>query len=90
MAHFRATIRGQRGEASRLGNGSSGMRALVQTWDYDLRVSVDWNGVDDLATVELVPHDGSGTPLCVATANLTEGTWRSGHYRYQRARAKSA
>ncbi len=35
MAHFRAVIQGQRGEASRLGNGSSGMRAVVQTWGYE-------------------------------------------------------
>ena len=69
-----------------LGSASSGMRALVQTWDYDLRVSVDWDGVDDIATVELVPHDGSGAALCVATRNLTDGTWRSGRYHYQRAK----
>jgi hypothetical protein len=38
MAQFRATISGQRGEASRLGSKNSGMSALVNGWNSGVRV----------------------------------------------------
>lgn len=33
MAHFRGEIRGQRGEASRLGSKQSGLTVAAQAWD---------------------------------------------------------
>lgn len=41
MAHFRATIRGQRGEASRLGGAKSGLTANVNGWDIGVRVEAE-------------------------------------------------
>ena len=38
MAHFRATIQGTRGEASRLGHKKSGIRASVSGWDSGVYV----------------------------------------------------
>jgi hypothetical protein len=38
MAHFRATIQGSRGEASRLGGMSSGITARVNGWSGGVRV----------------------------------------------------
>ena len=38
MARFRATIKGQRGEASRLGSSKSGIRADVNGWHLGVRV----------------------------------------------------
>lgn len=38
MAQFRATIKGQRGEASRLGSKSSGLRAEVNGWNVGVVV----------------------------------------------------
>lgn len=38
MAHFRATIQGQRGEASRLGSEKSGIMARVNGWTAGVRV----------------------------------------------------
>ncbi len=40
MAHFRATIQGMRGEASRLGTKSSGMYACIDGWDIGIDVSI--------------------------------------------------
>ena len=39
MAHFRATIRGQRGQASRLGSKKSGITASINGWDLGVMVS---------------------------------------------------
>lgn len=38
MARFRATIQGQRGEASRLGGAKSGIHADVNGWSVGVRV----------------------------------------------------
>jgi hypothetical protein len=38
MARFRATIKGQRGEASRLGSLASGLSARVNGWDSGVLV----------------------------------------------------
>ena len=38
MAHFRSTISGNRGEASRLGHKTSGMVARVNGWTSGVRV----------------------------------------------------
>jgi hypothetical protein len=39
MAQFRAIIRGQRGEASRLGSKKSGIQATINGWHCGVRVS---------------------------------------------------
>jgi len=83
MAHFRAVIKGQRGEASRLGSKKTGIYARVQSWGHDLIVNVthyddkDVAGdktleAGDWATIELTPHSGSCGKL-VARVNLTTG-----------------
>lgn len=47
MAHFRGTIKGQRGEASRLGGKNSGITANINGWDAGVRVvAFERNGVD--------------------------------------------
>jgi hypothetical protein len=38
MARFRATIKGSRGDASRLGDARTGMTASVNGWDLGVRV----------------------------------------------------
>lgn len=38
MAQFRATVQGQRGQASRLGSKRSGLRAAVNGWDSGIYV----------------------------------------------------
>lgn len=41
MARFRATIRGGRGEASRLGNAQSGIKAHVNGWNVGVSVEAE-------------------------------------------------
>ena len=41
MAQFRATIRGNRGQASRLGTKTSGIEAFVNGWDTGVAVVLD-------------------------------------------------
>jgi hypothetical protein len=47
MARFRATIKGNRGEASRLGSAKSGITAKVNGWDAGIRVHGDSMGDSD-------------------------------------------
>jgi hypothetical protein len=44
MAQFRATIRGQRGEASRLGSKKSGITANVNGWGIGVHVEASHAG----------------------------------------------
>jgi hypothetical protein len=62
VAQFRGTLRGQRGEASRLGSKVSGLEANVASWQGAVRVSL-WTRDDgvDMARVELGQHsNGAG------------------------------
>lgn len=83
MAHFRAVIQGQRGEASRLGSKKTGMTIVAQTWGFDLRLDMSHCsneraaedrtlGAGDWASVELVRH-GERMGKLVARINLTTG-----------------
>lgn len=72
MAHFRAVIKGARGEASRLGTKSSGMYAKVQTWGWDVVVKA-WEGTKhDICRIELENHT-TGERRDVGMFNLTTG-----------------
>ena len=53
MAHFRATVQGNRSEASRLGTAKSGLRVTANGWDVGIKVyaSVDSSGADILQVV---------------------------------------
>ena len=62
MAQFRGWIKGQRGQASRLGSKNSGLAANLASWQGSVTVSL-WTTDDgvDMARVELAPHtNGAG------------------------------
>lgn len=61
MAHFRGTISGSRGEASRLGTKASGMHVEAQSWGGKVvvRLYAVENGRDH-AEVTLENHHGGG------------------------------
>lgn len=63
MAHFRGTIKGQRGEASRLGSKKSGLTVEAASWQGKVvvRLCADEHGGPDEAVVSLEPHHGQGT-----------------------------
>ena len=46
MAAFRGTVRGQRGEASRLGSAQSGLRVNCNAWDIGVEAYASHDGCD--------------------------------------------
>lgn len=62
MAHFRGTIQGARGSASRLGHKSSGLQTIAASWQGAVHVELYAGAGDvDFARVSLQPHLGAGT-----------------------------
>jgi len=57
MAQFRATIKGQRGEASRLGSKASGLKITVNGWDIGLLAYAEHQNDEDV--IELYATGGS-------------------------------
>jgi hypothetical protein len=61
MAHFYGTIKGHRGEASRLGMKASGLNVRAASWQGAVTVRLyDLGGVD-MAEVCLDTHHGAGS-----------------------------
>ncbi len=61
MAHFYATIQGNRKEATRMGTASSGIVSKTASWEGAVRVELWQHGNGkDYATVSLVPWHGNG------------------------------
>lgn len=65
MAHFRGTVSGARGEASRLGHKASGMRVEAQSWQGKVVTVLTYDETTgkDMATVYLERHNGAGTSV---------------------------
>jgi hypothetical protein len=63
MAHFYATIKGNRGLASRMGTKFGGMVSYTASWEGSVRVGLyhDEKTGQDLVRVELKPWRGEGT-----------------------------
>ncbi len=63
MAQYRATLRGTRGEASRLGSKSTGMFAHVASWQGAVEVELTYDPATDTdnARVVLTRHHGNGS-----------------------------
>ena len=62
MAHFRGTIHGQRGRASRLGSTKSGLSAHIASWQGAVNVHLSHDAVTgvDYVEVALTSHYGQG------------------------------
>jgi hypothetical protein len=62
MAHFRGTIAGQRGAASRLGSKASGLTVEAQSWQGRVVIDLyhDEKTGQDMAHVYLGTHHGAG------------------------------
>lgn len=59
MAHFRAIIQGQRGEASRLGSKKSGLTGEVAGWTAGVRLSAHAGEEGD--TIQVIADAGNGS-----------------------------
>jgi len=75
MAHFRAVIKGARGEASRLGHKATGISTLLQTWGFDVRVTCEHQDGKDSASIELVNHS-TGQRIPLLDLNLSANDYR--------------
>ena len=60
MAQFQADIEGTRGRASRLGTKTSGMLAVVRSWEGQVSVYLSHHDDVDHAYVTLEPHSSHG------------------------------
>lgn len=57
MAHFYGTLRGNRGQASRLGTKLSGLQTIAASWQGAVSVSLyhDETTGEDTVSVNLIP-----------------------------------
>jgi hypothetical protein len=62
MARYFGTVQGGRGEASRLGHASSGIRAEVCSWSGKVHTSIQASGDDDLVHIRADTHGSSRNP----------------------------
>lgn len=81
MAHFYGWIKGQRGEASRLGNKSSGLSVTAASWAGAIEVTLERdeeNEVDRFIVRERKWH-GSGNERVLATGIIGDKNVGHGH-----------
>lgn len=60
MAHFRGTISGDRGEASRLGTKNSGLQTGCDGWNLGATCTIEYNEKKDRDEVSVSITCGSG------------------------------
>ena len=73
MAHFFASIQGQRGKATRLGSKASSINATVASWQGAVDVRLWHNGAtgEDMAEVSLIPWGNSGVHKVLFTGPVS-------------------
>jgi hypothetical protein len=69
LARFRGVLQGGRGEATRLGHGTSGLRGRVEGWDCGVKVVafVDAEGRDCFEVYETAGSNRSAADKLVLT-----------------------
>ncbi len=70
MAHFRGTLQGGRGEASRLGHKSSGLNATLASWNGAIEVTLRATPEGDVAEIWQKTHHGHGISEKIADVVL--------------------
>lgn len=73
MAQFRAVIKGQRGEASRLGSKNSGINTSVNGWNAGVRVVAEHVDGKDVFHVYRAWGSNGGRALGQRVTTITEG-----------------
>jgi hypothetical protein len=75
MARFRATIKGARGDASRLGDAASGLTTTTNGWHVGVRVDAFTDRDADHFHIYLTHGSGKGGPdVFLGRARLLNGT----------------
>lgn len=59
MAHFRATIEGNKGGASRLGTKNSGIAATINGWNIGVKVYMWYDKENDRDCIHITETGGS-------------------------------
>ena len=62
MARFKATIKGQRGESSRLGSKLSGLKAIVNGWNCGVEIKMEYDKKYDEDVIYIYLIRGSNRP----------------------------
>jgi hypothetical protein len=65
MARFYGTVRGGRGEATRLGHATSGLRVSAQSYSGDISVELFAKGDEDWVVIRAGDHYGRGSGQCI-------------------------
>ena len=65
MAHFRGTVEGSRGEASRLGTKNSGLLVSANGWDIGVDVELDFDEDLHQDVVRVFKTEGTNNPTRV-------------------------
>lgn len=75
MAHFYGSVKGQKGEGTRLGSKSSGLQVYAAAWQGAVYVGLYHNAKtgQDMATVSLVPWHGSGASRTLYVGPVSGG-----------------
>jgi len=61
MAHFRATMKGSRGEATRLGSKDTGLKVTVRGWNGGLTILARYDEVTGEDVFEIASDGGSNS-----------------------------
>lgn len=87
MAQFRATIEGQRGEASRLGSKASGITARINGWNGGVRVEAAHRDGKDYFDVYATGGSGHGDQFAAGYLGTVddEGRWTPAKARQEAA-----
>ncbi len=75
MAQYRGVVKESRGEASRLGHKTSGLRVEANGWDIGAEVSLSWNEEeqrDELSITSNHGSSGSGSEIPLGTFAVKE------------------
>lgn len=70
MAHFRATIKGARGESSRCGTKNSGIHASVNGWHIGCDVDITHEKRRDVVEVRLTNGSSGGMRVPIGTFRI--------------------
>ena len=71
MAHFRSTCTGHRGEASRLGTKSSGMRTTCNGWNIGATVEASYSDELQSDVIRISINHGSSNLRTAGTISVT-------------------
>ena len=71
MAHFRSTCIGHRGEASRLGTKSSGMRTTCNGWNIGTTIEASYSDELQSDVIRISINHGSSNLRTAGTISVT-------------------